>query len=195
MIKLCGDGDGRGRLGRLLLLKPPREGELLLLFRSTPPPLRGEGEKWPIESFGKLAIYGFVGTWAGQNAYGRPPNAHGLGKAGMLAQKREREEREVIVTMGIKRAASTVVKCALIMTLVELEAADNLARQQRLMWGRSFFDFSIFNQLRSSPNFVGLMPWPCSKMSTFKSAASNFLRNPSNQQSQFTSLRGSAFLF
>ena len=44
MIKLCGDGDGRGRLGRLLLLKPPREGELLLLFRSTPPTEGGGGE-------------------------------------------------------------------------------------------------------------------------------------------------------
>ena len=63
-----------------------------------------------------------------------PPKPHGLGKVGMLAQKRAREEQAVVVTMGVKRAASTVAKCALIMTLVQLEAADDLARQQRLLW-------------------------------------------------------------
>ena len=66
----------------------------------------------------------------------------------MLAQKREREEREVIVTMVIKRAASTVAKCALIMTLVELEAADNLARQQRLMWWQK-------SLLKRAPDLTG----------------------------------------
>ena len=51
-----------------------------------------------------------------------------------MALKRGNEDLGLVATVGVKRATSMLVKSACVMTLIEMEAADELERQQRALW-------------------------------------------------------------
>ena len=50
-------------------------------------------------------------------------------RAQRMAQKRGNEDLGLVAAVGVKRATSMLVKSACVMTLIEMEAADELERQ------------------------------------------------------------------